>query len=492
MPYGEKFFKRKPSNTEGYPTIAELTTPFGLPSSKTYNLSMRDIASIVSEVLYRILPRHARVIVATSGGPDSQALLHLVASLREKNGISAILAVGVDHGLRLEARDELGQAEALAKSLDLPFKPLDVHVSKHGNLLEQARNARYEGLESARREFKADAILVGHTATDQLETILMRLARGTGPEGIGGIPEINGYIMRPLLSITRNDTIHYSKRHDIAYAMDPSNQSSERARSRIRMDVLPTLRSFFPRVETHAQRFSQLMSDESAYLDQEATARWAKLRGPLDSLSTQVADIEPVLGRRIVRKWLKEAGMAPDFETVEQLLQVQTPTKISVGGKVLESTCGFWWVTSEERLKPTTLAAGAPVDVPEWQHAQLRLDVIGQSSLKEYSDGNTVTYFDAAEIEHPINVRGFNPGDRFQPFGLSGSQKLKKLFIDRKIPAPLRLHWPIIECNGKILWVVGLRRSDYAPISNTTTEVIRLELIGRVPWPPYASDLPDI
>ena len=118
--------------------------------------------------------------------------------------------------------------------------------------------------------------------------------------------------------------------------------------------------------------------------------------------------------------------------------------------------------------------------------------MIGQSSLKEYSDGNTVTYFDAAQIEHPIRVRGFNPGDRFQPFGLSGSQKLKKLFIDRKIPAPLRLHWPIIECNGKILWVVGLRRSDYAPISNTTTEVIRLELVGRVPWPPYASDLPDI
>ena len=176
--------------------------------------------------------------------------------------------------------------------------------------------------------------------------------------------------------------------------------------------------------------------------------------------------------------------MARDFESVEQLLRVQTPTKISVGGKVLESTCGFWWVTSEESLQSTTLSAGAPVEVPEWQHAQLRLDVIGQSSLKEYSDGNTVTYFDAAEIDHPIKVRGFNPGDRFQPFGLSGSQKLKKLFIDRKIPAPLRLHWPIIECNGKILWVVGLRRSDYAPISNTTTEVIRLELIGRVPCHP--------
>ena len=208
---------------------------------------MRDIASIVSKVLYRILPRHARVIVATSGGPDSQALLHLVASLREKNGISAILAVGIDHGLRLEARDELGQAEALAKSLDLPFKPLDVHVSKHGNLLEQARNARYEGLESARREFDADAILVGHTATDQLETILMRLARGTGPEGIGGIPRGKWlYHAATLTNITRNDTIHYAKRHDIAFAMDPSNQSSERARSRIRMDVLPTLRSFFP------------------------------------------------------------------------------------------------------------------------------------------------------------------------------------------------------------------------------------------------------
>ena len=203
MPYGEKFFKRKPSNTEAYHTIAAPTTPFGLPSHRTYNLTMRDIASIVSEVLYRILPRHARVIVATSGGPDSQALLHLVASLREKNGISAILAVGIDHGLRLEARDELGLAEGLAKSLELPFEPLDVHVSKHGNLLEQARNARYEGLESARRQFEADAILVGHTATDQLETILMRLARGTGPEGIGGIPEVNGYIMRPLLNITR-------------------------------------------------------------------------------------------------------------------------------------------------------------------------------------------------------------------------------------------------------------------------------------------------
>ena len=107
--------------------------------------------------------------------------------------------------------------------------------------------------------------------------------------------------------------------------------------------------------------------------------------------------------------------MSPDFETVEQLLSIQSPTKISVGGKVLESTCGFWWVTSEERLESTTLSAGAPVDVPEWQHAQLRLDVIGQSSLKEYSDGNTVTYFDAAQIEHPIRVEGLILATVFSP-----------------------------------------------------------------------------
>ena len=492
MPHATRIFKRKPSNPGSYQTIATEPSPFGLTHRKTYTQFMRDIASIVSKVLYRILPPGARVVVATSGGPDSQALLHLVSQLRDKNRISAILAVGIDHGLRLEARDELALAQELAETLGLPFEPLKVHVSKHGNMLEQARNARYEGLEAARQKFGADAILVGHTATDQLETILMRLARGVGPEGISGIPEVNGYIMRPLLEITRNDTIHYSNRHDLHFAMDPSNQSTERARSRIRMDVLPTLRSFFPRVETHAQRFSTLSNAENDYLDTLATAAWKKLKGPLDSLATSVSDIEPVLGRRIVRKWLKEAGILPDFETVDNLLSLKTPTKLSVAGRVLESTCGYWWVTSPERPEPATLEAGHPVSVPEWHEAQLRLDILGQTTKNQFSDGNTVTYFDASKIEHPIRVRGFNPGDRFQPFGLDGSQKLKKLFIDRKIPAPLRLHWPIIECNGKILWVVGLRRSDYAPISNTTTKVIRLELVGSVPWPPYAPDLPDL
>ena len=453
---------------------------------------MRDIASIVSEVLHRMLPAKSRVVVATSGGPDSQALLHLIAQLRDKNRISAILAAGIDHGLRLEARDELTLAEDLAADLGISFEPLKVHVSKHGNLLEQARNARYEGLELARKNFEADAILVGHTATDQLETILMRLARGTGPEGISGIPEVNGYIKRPLLEITRNDTIHYAKRHGIKFAMDPSNHSAERARSRIRMDVLPTLKSFFPRVETHAQRFSRLAKDENAYLNEAANESWKTLKGPLDSLSTGVSDLNPVLGRRVMRKWLNEAGIPNDFELVERLLGTRSPTKISAGGRILESTCGYWWVTTAERPTPSTLEVGRPVIVPEWHQAQLRLDILGQAKENEYSDGNTVAYFDATQIEHPIQVRGFNPGDRFQPFGLAGSQKLKKLFIDRKIPAPLRLHWPIIECNGKILWVVGLRRSDYAPISNTTTKIIRLELVGAVPWPPHASDLPDI
>ena len=453
---------------------------------------MRDIASIVSGVLARLLPRQSRVIVATSGGPDSQALLHLTSVLRERNQISAVLAVGIDHGLRLEARDELAFAENLAKELKIPFEPLKVHVSKHGNLLEQARHARYAGLEAARRKFEADAILVGHTATDQLETILMRLARGAGPEGICGIPETNGYIARPLLEVTRNDTIHYSKRHNLEFAMDPSNHSNERARSRIRMDVLPTLRTFFPRVETHAQRFSRLASDEHRFLDKQAADAWIGLKGPLDSLATTISSLDPVLGRRVLRKWFKEAGITPEYDTIETMLKCTGPTRLSVAGKVLESTCGYWWITSINPLQPTTLEEGSPVLVPEWGEAQLRLDVLGNVGDKKLSDGNTVAYFDASLFDHPIRVRGFNPGDRFQPFGLNGTQKLKKLFIDRKIPAPLRLHWPIIECNGKILWVVGLRRSDYAPISTSTKEVIRLELVGSVPWPPLAPDLPDI
>jgi tRNA(Ile)-lysidine synthase len=198
----------------------------------------------------RLFAKGDRVLVAVSGGPDSMALLHVLARLRKDVGHD-VLAHGVDHGLRPEAGAELDLAEAHAKSLGVPFGRTSLSLEPGGNLQARARTARFAALRQAAQAGGAAVIATGHHADDRAETVLIRLLQGAGPRGLAVLPLRAGDLVRPLLHARRADIQAHLARHDVPFATDPSNSNPRFLRPRVRHEVLPVLQQLSPAIVTH-------------------------------------------------------------------------------------------------------------------------------------------------------------------------------------------------------------------------------------------------
>ncbi|MGH7294599.1 MAG: tRNA lysidine(34) synthetase TilS, partial [Polyangiaceae bacterium] len=190
------------------------------------------------------------VLVAVSGGPDSMALLHVLAHLRARASFG-LFAHGVDHGLRPAARAELDSAEAFARSLDVPFGRSSLGVCPGGNLQARARAARWEALRAAASRLGAVRIATGHHADDRAETVVMRLLRGTTPRGLGVLPPHDGDRIRPFFRARRADVDAHVARHHVPFSVDPSNLDPRFLRTRVRHEVLPQLERISPRIVEH-------------------------------------------------------------------------------------------------------------------------------------------------------------------------------------------------------------------------------------------------
>lgn len=197
-----------------------------------------------------LLVNAGAVLVAVSGGPDSMALLHVLARLGPKHGVE-VVAHGIDHGLRTEARAELDLARRLATSLDVPFSTTKIAVPEGPNLQARARRARLDALRAAMEASGATRIATGHHADDRAETVLMRILRGTGPAGLSALPSRAGHLIRPLIRARRSDVLLHLERHHITTAEDPSNRDPRFLRSRVRHEVLPLLESLSPKIVEH-------------------------------------------------------------------------------------------------------------------------------------------------------------------------------------------------------------------------------------------------
>jgi tRNA(Ile)-lysidine synthase len=206
-----------------------------------------------------LVPRGTIVLAAVSGGPDSMAMLHVLALLRSRLGFG-LFAHGVDHGLRAEAAAELDLAEAFARSLDVPFGRTRVAVAPGGNLQARARTARWQALLAAAAAAGAGRIATGHHADDRAETVLIRLLRGTGAPGLGVLPPCDGVRIRPLYRARRADVDAHIARHRLACAVDPSNRDPRFLRTRVRHEIVPALERLSPKIVEHLCRLADEMA----------------------------------------------------------------------------------------------------------------------------------------------------------------------------------------------------------------------------------------
>lgn len=448
---------------------------------------------------HELLHPGERVLVAVSGGPDSLALLLILAVLRPKHGAN-LTAAYVDHGIRASSERTADRelVAATAARLDVPFvwTSADLRVATHGRSPEEAaRLARYIALARLARQEGAATVAAGHTRSDQAETVLLRLLRGSGLHGLAAmtpsapwpvpVPAYAPRLVRPLLRITRAETEAYCAYHEVTPRRDVENSNPRYTRNRVRHELLPTLRALNPRIEDALLN----LADEAATITAALTAQQPAPPSP-DARSEIALDIhdllklpQPVRIHRFRAALAALSGGHPPtraaLQRIEHLVATHTGHAAPLGGGIFAQREGDRIVLSPRRRPlPLPLPEDMPVAVPgvttlgPWRvHTRVSDDPPGWDAARPHE----VCLSSGAIRNLNLTAGRRRPGDRIALAGLNGTKKLQDLFVDAKHPRAERDQVPVFRTPDGIAWVAGFRPAGWALAGGPPSVVITME-----------------
>lgn len=463
------------------------------------------------------------VVVAVSGGPDSVTLLGVLKHLSAEYKLWLVVA-HMNHGLRPgPAAEEEALVHRLSARLGLicELRRIDIAAlsrMRKTSVEETAREERYRFLETIRHQYNARKIALGHHAGDQAETVLMNLLRGSGRAGLRGIQAVREErFIRPLLGVTRAEISEYLAEHDLPYLTDLSNVDERCFRNRIRHRLIPELKTRYnPRLEENLCRTAEILNLEDDYLQHEVEERVADRRMvESDAAHREIRiniplclGLHEALQSRLIKHLLlshaqqKQGVGYAHIRAVKALMQcvrsggsLHLPFGMEVRREYDVLVIGWRMgpprgskaeVQSHETVSVAHSAAGiiaCNIGIPgkvriEAQKMTLSLDFVDSSAVR-FGDSRAV-YMDYACIVPPMVVRTPQPGDRIQPLGMSGMKKLKRHFIDRKIPVRLRGQSPIFVDGHSVIWIVGQLLSERVKLTDKTTKVLRIERTEKI------------
>jgi tRNA(Ile)-lysidine synthase len=442
-----------------------------------------------------LLKKGDKVLVACSGGADSTALLDILLTLRRDFSVQLALA-HFNHKLRRNADKDEEFVHGLARTHGLPLyvkrESIRAYAREHGlNIEEAGRTRRYEFLKAVAAKISASRIATGHTMTDQAETFLLRLLRGSGPQGLAGIaPAIDGLIIRPLLEVERGEIEKYLKARGLSCRTDESNFDRRYLRNRIRLDLIPFLeRKFEPQIVPHLSQLAAIIREEDDWLESlaEERARQAlRSRNGRTLLDARVlSSFPPGLARRVVRIFLGRAKgdlrriTFKDIESIRSLAdqkEIHLPGRLTLRREKDE-------IFLEPPLRPPVRYEYVWDGEKNLAVQELNLQFSGtrKSGWKKRNlrfDNERRAYLDAAKLRFPLLVRNRRAGDRYQPLGAPGRKKLKEIMRARGIPVSERERQPVFLSGDRIVWVLGLPVAEAFKVTSRTKEIFIIEIIS--------------
>jgi len=402
------------------------------------------------------------LLVMLSGGADSVCLLDLARRLGAR-----VAALHVNYGLRAEAHEDEEHCRALCDDLGVELAVQRVSLPVEGNLQAHAREARYRLAERlAVGDFAA-----AHTASDQAETVLYRLAVSPGRRALLGIAPRRGRLVRPLLEATREDTRAHCREHGLPWREDVSNADPRFARTRVRHDLLPALRSLGPAPERTIAETALLLRDEAEVLDAATAEALARLGGgPVVALA-EVRALPRALARLLLRR-LAEGAAGGERALSRSEVDAVLGLGATGGTRSLDLPGGLRAVAEYGTLR---FRHGAEAPPPE----PVGLPVPGRTrfggwEVEAAPGGRGEVAVSAAALPGALTVRAWRDGDRMRPRGLGGTKTLQDLFTDRKVPRALRHSLPVVEAAEAIVWVAGVALDERFAAADEDPEQIGL------------------
>ncbi len=440
-----------------------------------------------------MLEQGDRVLLGVSGGPDSVALLHLLDGRKAQYDIQ-LFVVHVNHLLRPEAEKEAQYVQQICEEKNIPFRLFTIDVAalagKTGMSLEQAgHEARFLCFQEAAEAWHITKLALGHHGDDRAESVLLHLVQGCGLEGLTAMPPRDGWLIRPLAQVYKQELVQYCAEHGLRYFTDSTNLEPGCLRNQIRLEVLPQLKQYNPRIAEALLRLQDTCAADADYLEQRTAAlrqEYGVLENnqvifPAELFRTQ----HTAMQRRMLRYLYRElTGSAVNltFRQIEQMrhvaLQTQGSQQISLHGDVIFIRRYDQLVLRRKQEKPET---GSYVweykQQPEMKaYASIFVAELAETATQNCGDNCKSHLFcvtaDADKLEPMLLIRSRQPGDRLaMP---QGHKKLKNFFIEKKVPADMRDQIPLVLSGNEIIWIPGYYVADCVRITGETKRICRL------------------
>ena len=425
------------------------------------------------------------LLVGFSGGADSTAALLAALRARDRFGCP-VTAIHFEHGLRgEESRQDAAAARAFAGRCDVPFREIPLELVPGPGIEAHARAARLTVWKQLTAEIPGAVVVLGHHADDCIETLFLRLARGSNASGLAGmrpVSRLDGItILRPLLPFPRAEIEEFLKRRKIRWRTDSSNQENYFSRNILRNLILPEFRRRIPGSAAGLRHSVETLRQDAEFLEAAARERFVAIAGNRETPVTFWRELPPALQFRVLRLHLSELTGREQLPSPRLLARLRAAWEANPTEPVhipLDQERGF--VIQHGRMRPAEQSVPAPAPTM-WRWREHSLFSRQEFRLECHPVCDTATptlyeaRFDAALLPEELIVDRRRNGDRILPFGRSAEVLLKKLRIDRKLPADFPC--PVLrDSAGRILWAPGIRHSAHAAVTATTVQAVEFRL----------------
>lgn len=421
------------------------------------------------------IPNDEYLIVGVSSGPDSMALLDLL----KKNCKQSIVCTHINHNVRESSKEEELYLKEYCKENSIIFECKKIDSWKKNNFEAEARTKRYEFYEQILNKYHSHTLFLAHHGDDLIETILMKIIRGSNLEGYAGIKKYskldNYTIIRPLLSLTKKDILKYNEENNIKYFIDKSNESTVYTRNRIRKRILPLLKQEDEKVHLKFLKYSDTLQEYYNYVE-EITKDKIKNLYKNNIIDIDIFNKEHSLIKKSIIFYIlsniyqNTANIIKDkhIQNIISLANNQKPNAIislpqNYYAKKIYNK--IYFEKDNNKLNENyKIIFNDKININ---------NIVIEKVASQESDGNDVCRLNSKDIKLPLYIRNKLDGDYIEVLGLNGKKKISDIFIEKKIPKNDRLTYPIlVDSNDNILWIPYLKKSKYNVKKNEICDII--------------------
>ncbi len=407
------------------------------------------------------------VVVGVSGGPDSMALLNIVVDLKKFLELDIICA-HVDHNMRDESEAEAVFVEAFCKKHTIVFESIKINEYGDDNFHNEARSLRYKHFKKLVNKYRAKYLFTAHHGDDLMETVLMRLVRGSTLKGYSGFSKkisIDGYtIVRPLITVSKDEIIKYNKENNITYVTDGSNEADVYTRNRFRKYIVADLKKEDPKVHQKFYKYSQTLQEYNDYIDKLVERKILNIY-PQNVLNIEEFLREEKLIQTKIIYYMLEKIYQDDLMLItdqhvtllfDLILSNKANSMIHLPNQIVA-------IKAYNNVTLTKQNAENNVfNIELCKHVNLANGKNIEQVNEMEEDDNNVCRLNSSDIQMPLYVRNKKDGDKMTIKGMLGRKKLTDIFIDKKIEAKEREKWPVVvDSADTIVWLPGLKKSKF-------------------------------